>query len=288
MANIAVIANLNAASVISVKDLREKFSTYEAEVQVIPFSAHYKHDIKLAIKQGARRIIAVGGDGTVNAVANEAIKAKVALGVIPLGTLNHFAKDTQLPLNTDEAIACIIKGKTKKIDVGMVNNHVFVNNSSIGMYPQFVRERKKHQPLITKWLAACIAVIKTAFTLRNQHVTVRINGKTLHQVTPFIFIGNNVYDPYKNDVITRQQLDAGVLGVHIAKTRNLMAMLRTTAQLFIGQRPSRHDLESFTTNKLTISLKKPHVHVAIDGEAIKMTSPIHYSSEHYALTLIVP
>ncbi|MEO5735178.1 MAG: diacylglycerol kinase family protein [Rubrivivax sp.] len=88
-----------------------------------------------AISQRADVIVAGGGDGTVSAVAAALTGGDIALGVLPLGTLNHFAKDLGLPLTLDEAVRQIAAGQTTRVDVGGVNGRVFVTNSSLGLYP---------------------------------------------------------------------------------------------------------------------------------------------------------
>ncbi len=100
-------------------------------------------------------IVAAGGDGTISSIASVLIGKDIPLGVVPLGTFNHFAKDMNLPLNIDDALNVIINGKVQKIDAGKVNEHYFINNSSIGLYPRMVRHRKADQKRLggNKWLA---------------------------------------------------------------------------------------------------------------------------------------
>ena len=106
--------------------------------ELTPIARRYAED-------GCRTIVAAGGDGTVNAVASALVGTQSALGVIPLGTLNHFAKDAGIPLDLDAAVDTVINGTTKLVDVGELNGHIFINNSSIGLYPAIVQERSEHQ-----------------------------------------------------------------------------------------------------------------------------------------------
>src|SRR5476649_731552 len=100
---------------------------------------------KRALARGVDAVVAGGGDGTINAVASVLAGSSVALGVLPLGTLNHFAKDLNIPLDLDQAIATIARGTTAQVDVGDVNGRIFVNNSSLGLYPHIVRARDQQQ-----------------------------------------------------------------------------------------------------------------------------------------------
>src|SRR4051812_44354533 len=92
---------------------------------------------------GAPMVVAAGGDGTVNAVAAALIGRRTAMGVLPLGTLNHFAKDLGLPLDLPAAAAVIARGRVSQVDVGAVNGRCFINNSSIGLYPTLVEDRER-------------------------------------------------------------------------------------------------------------------------------------------------
>ncbi len=96
-----------------------------------------------SLRDGCTTIVAAGGDGTVNGVASALVGTETPLGVLPLGTLNHFAKDLRIPLDLEEAARTVAAGVIRKIDVGEVNGKYFVNNSSIGMYPSVVRGRER-------------------------------------------------------------------------------------------------------------------------------------------------
>ncbi len=87
--------------------------------------------------------VAAGGDGTVNVVASAIAGTPRCMGVLPVGTLNHFGKDLGLPLELKEAVAAIARGMTCGVDAGEVNGQIFVNNSSIGAYPAMVVDRER-------------------------------------------------------------------------------------------------------------------------------------------------
>src|SRR5687768_14742182 len=86
-----------------------------------------------SLRQGASVIVAGGGDGTISTVASILADSGADLGVLPLGTLNHFAKDLRIPLEMPDAIETIVHGHTMRVDVGEVNGRRFVNNSSLGV-----------------------------------------------------------------------------------------------------------------------------------------------------------
>src|SRR5207244_13653059 len=100
-----------------------------------------------AADAGHRIVVAAGGDGTVSTVAGALAGTRSALGVVPMGTLNHFARDLKVPIDVAEAAKAIVQGRETRVDIGEVNGRVFVNNSSIGLYPSFLMHRRHQERL---------------------------------------------------------------------------------------------------------------------------------------------
>src|SRR5215207_4237232 len=114
---------------------------------------------RAAVERGCHVAVAAGGDGTVNAVATGLLGRDVPLGVLPMGTLNHFAEDLGLPLDLAEAVHVTARGTVGRVDVGQVNGRVFLNHSSIGVHPKVVELRRRWEPTgLGKWVAAPQAV----------------------------------------------------------------------------------------------------------------------------------
>ena len=187
---------------------------FEARVTLASSGDELTAAARAALKDGLQTVVAGGGDGTINAVASVLADTGIAFGVLPLGTLNHFAKDVGIPLQLDEAIANIATGARKKIDVGEVNDRIFLNNSSLGLYPDIVRDREKQQSRLGrgKWLAALWATIGAL--RRYPFLSVRLSlddGSDHARRTPFVFIGNNLYTMQGFSVGARAALDGGKL-----------------------------------------------------------------------------
>jgi len=127
------------------KRLDELFRSAGAEPSIRLARSHEElvDAAKQLVGERAPLLVAGGGDGTMNAVASVLAGSDTALGVLPLGTLNHFARDLRLPLALDAAVETVVQGRRKSIDVGEVNHRVFVNNSSLGLYPAMVHQREK-------------------------------------------------------------------------------------------------------------------------------------------------
>src|SRR5215210_8066918 len=144
-----------------------------------------------AVREDCNPIVAGGGDGTINAVASQIVGTNRTLGVLPLGTLNHFAKDLGIPLDLEGATANLLEGHVEQVDVGEVNGRIFLNNSSLGLYPSIVRHREKQQERLGrgKWPAFIWATLTMLKRYPFLNVRLSTDKEELLRRTPFIFVG---------------------------------------------------------------------------------------------------
>jgi diacylglycerol kinase family enzyme len=148
--------------------------------------------VERELAAGADAIVAGGGDGTVNAIASILAGGPTPLGVLPLGTLNHFAKVLQIPMDLVKAVETVAKGHVTRVDMGRVNNHIFLNNSSIGFYPNIVERREQLRAEgRRKWPAFFRAVLEMLRRETEVSVRLEVEGRQIVSRTPFVFIGNN-------------------------------------------------------------------------------------------------
>jgi diacylglycerol kinase family enzyme len=242
-----------------------------------------------ALTERHQPIVAGGGDGTVNAVAGKLAGADTALGVLPMGTLNHFAKDAGIPLNIEAAVRTLFTGQVIKFDVGEVNGRVFVNNSGIGFYPHFVRQREEQERLghVKKaaFLLAVRALVRRYFRLRmNMHIG---RQEALERLTPFLFVGNNRYETSGFAIGTRLRLDSGRLWICTASTGDHRSIVRAAVKIFLG-RENDQDLNSFETEEIVVDPGTAQVNVSTDGEVSILKPPLHYRIRPRALGVITP
>jgi diacylglycerol kinase family enzyme len=243
-----------------------------------------------AVRDGATVVVAGGGDGTVSSVASVLVDSEVALGILPLGTLNHFAKDLGLPLEIEKALEVIGAGTVRKVDAGDVNGRVFVNNSSLGLYPTIVRGRKQEQRLGRgKWAALLWA---TLAALRRYPILsvalVSPNKGKFARRTPVVFIGNNQYETMGFRIGSRSKLDSGMLAVYIARKDGAAALLKMGIAALFGTVRRRIDFDYLAVEKLRIDVRGKTIQVANDGEVSSFVPPLLYRMHHLGLKVIVP
>ncbi len=235
-------------------------------------------------------VVAGGGDGTVSAVASLLAGTPTPLGVLPLGTLNHFAKDAGLPTDLKKAVETIAAGQTRYVDVARVNDRIFINNASIGVYPSIVasRERLRAQGHF-KWIAFALA---TADVLRRDgEVAIRLQADRARFAarTPFVFVGNNEYLVEGLNLGARTGLDAGRLYAYFAPPLRTRDLPKLFAHALVGRARREHALQSMASSELWIDTPlTPAIKVACDGELLTLDTPLHFRSWPGALALLAP
>jgi diacylglycerol kinase family enzyme len=235
-------------------------------------------------------IVAAGGDGTVSSVAGAVLDSGIPLGVLPLGTLNHFARDLGLPTELEASIGVIAQGVLRQIDVGKVNGRLFINNSVIGLYPALVvdRDRQRARRGRAKWLAHVLAALRLLGRFPRLTLGITIDGVRRQLVTSLVFIGNNPYRISLPGLGRRTRLDSGALAVYVVKRRGWWGVLGLLLRLAFGRLDQTDDFEMHSATELTITAKRRRLRVALDGEVLKLPPPLIYCPLPQALTVVVP
>ena len=235
-------------------------------------------------------IVAGGGDGTISAVAEEAIKAGKTLGVLPLGTLNHFSRDLKIPPVLAEAIDIIAGGHTAEIDVGEVNGHIFLNNSSIGLYPHIVhkREQQQHRLKRGKWPSAFWATVMVLRRHPFLDIELRLGDEILKRRTPMVFIGNNDYEMEGFNIGRRPSLTGGKLSLYILPQTGRWGLLKLAVRALLGTLRQAKEFEEIMIEECRIETRRRKVLlVAFDGEVTALQTPLEYKIKPKALKVMV-
>lgn len=239
---------------------------------------------------GADLIVAAGGDGTVNAIASRLLERDATLGILPMGTLNHFARDLGIPLEIDAAADVIAAGQARRVDVGEVNGKVFLNNSSIGLYPRIVLEREHAQRHLGagKWPALARATWHALRHPRSFSATVRVDGRTIERRTPFIFVGNNCYVLEGFGIGRRTCLDRGVLALYVLRRKSMFGLLWLGLRALLGIGSQAEDFDAIESAGFEVQGRHSDVEIATDGEVAQMAMPVRYRIRPRALRVLAP
>ena len=243
-----------------------------------------------AISGKPHAVIAAGGDGTVSAVASVLVDSGTRFGVVPAGTLNHFAKALGIPMELDAALAIAAGDTTRMVDVGEVNGRIFVNNSSIGLYPSIVvsREKQQHRLGRGKWPAFAWAIFAALRRYPFLFVRLRTGNEELVRRTPFVFIGNNEYVMEGLRIGTRARLDGGVLGVYMPHHTGRCGLLALAVRALFSRLRDSRELDAVSLPGFSIETPHRRLPVALDGEVQLLDLPLVYRLRPRALTVLAP
>jgi diacylglycerol kinase family enzyme len=263
-----------------------------AEVRTVD-AAQLRPTLEHAVSDsGIGTVVVGGGDGTLNTAANVLVDGGKPMGILPLGTLNHFARDLDIPPGIEDAIAVVAAGRTRSVDVGEVNGRVFLNNCSIGLYAEAVRQRERLRDLHgwDKWTAMARGAWEALRRFRRWHLTLRLPETARGLSTPQLVIANNKYETGLLALGHRAQLDCGCLWVYLTRHRARYAFVRLVVRALLGRMEDERDFEALSTPGLTVEERRPgrRIFLAIDGELERLDAPLRFASRPRALTVLAP
>lgn len=298
---VAVLVNASGGTVehLGAQAVRAELETLFAErgmtVRVDPMRGNRLQEAAQDARAAARRneidgVVVGGGDGTINTVAAVLADSGVPLGVLPLGTLNHFAKDLGIPLDLPGAVDIIGAGNVRAVDLGEVNQRVFINNSSIGVYPSMVldRERRRSQDGRSKWVAMFLAALHLFRQVPVRRLSICIEGRTTPFHTPCLFVGNNEYGLALASFGQRERLDGGKLCFYISTARSRASLLRLACRSALGRAEEEQDLQTTMAPTAEIRARTSRLLISLDGEVATMRPPLRYRIRPAALRVFAP
>lgn len=236
-------------------------------------------------------VVAAGGDGTVNAVAQRiAGHPSASLGILPLGTLNHFARDLGIPTDLDEAVQVIATGQRARVDVGEVNGCIFLNNASLGLYATMLahREHERRHLNLGKWPAMAKATWAVLRDPASFDVAINADGRSEHWRTPILFVGNNDYTMQGPALGQRTRLDEGALSIYALRPKGRWGLLWFGLRALVGLVSGRKDLDARSATELVVHAAPGTVTVARDGELATFETPLRFRIRPRALQVHAP
>ena len=243
-------------------------------------------------------LVAAGGDGTINAVARQAINHGCAFGVLPQGTFNYFGRTHGIPEDLNEAVHALLASRLHPVQVGMVNERVFLVNASIGLYPKMLEEREvdKKQFGRSRFVAALSALKTILSPHRRLRLVLNLDGKLQRMRTATFFVGNN---RLQMEQVGIPPLSAALEDGHLAavapRTKGKLGMLWLMLHGALGQlgRLNQADqLATFSFKRMQVKVKtlsrRRKIKVATDGEVSYMSNPLEFRVLDEQLLLLKP
>ena len=238
--------------------------------------------VRTATSEG-RVVVACGGDGTVNAVAQHLAGTDGVLGILPGGTMNHFARDLGVG-DPDDALRALARGRPVRVDVGRADGRAFVNNLSIGLYADLVRERERHEDRLGRWRAVALAAVRVAREFEPFRAVLTADGDAREATAAVVFVANNRVSRLGR----RERLDAGVLDVRVLRVRpGIRGRASLTWGVARGVVPGR-GVARTEAREARVRLPRGDQPVAVDGEHLQGTAALDARIEQGALRVLVP
>jgi diacylglycerol kinase family enzyme len=173
--------------------------------------------------------------------------------------------------------------------VGEVNGRVFLNNSSLGLYPRIVRQRElQERHGHSRWLAFLWALVVVFKRFPFLHVRLSADGRELDRRTPFVFVGNNEYEMDSFNVGARACLDRGLLSLHVTHKAGRWRLIALALRALFGRLRAAKDFDSLCAREVWVETRRARLSVATDGEITVLHTPLHYRVRPGALRVIVP
>ncbi len=294
MRRVAIIFNHKSGVSDKLAEIKEYYAKLPlgqcfVEISVIDDGSEIQAVAQKYAKGEWDAIVAAGGDGTISVVAEVLMDTNHTLGVLPLGTLNHFAKDMNIPLSLTESLDIVTTGgRVIKIDVAKCNNAVFINNSSIGVYPKVVALRERMQERgAYKWFAFIKASRSVIANIPKISVMLDMEGKRIPRATSFIFVGNNHYKLQGLNVGSRASLAEGKLSLWVSRNTTASGLLLLGLRMVLGKIREDRDFSAFNLTEVEVEMQEKNILVSLDGEVAQMNSPLRYSIVPQSLSVLV-
>ena len=239
-------------------------------------------------------VVAVGGDGTINAVAQAAHAQGCALGVLPLGTFNYFARTHGIPADAQHALQTLLSCEPVPVQVGLINDHVFLVNASLGLYPELLQDREAFKARFGR--SRLVAFGSALVTLLGVHRLLKLRierGADRCDIsTTTLFIGNNRLQLEQVGLAQASALDQGCLAAVMLRPIGALTMLWLLLRGSFGTLGEADTVESFEFHRMLVRPRLGwdglRVKVAFDGEVSWMRAPLEFKVSPKPLYLIKP
>lgn len=240
-------------------------------------------------KAGTKLFVAAGGDGSLLAVAQSLVGTEAVLGVIPMGSLNHFARDLKIPLTWSEALEIALSGRIRVVDVGKVNDRYFLNNVFLGIYAKISEYRERYREEMGKWRAYVESVRLALRHFADVELELE-SAEGIERVrTQMLTVSVGLDDLSTFGLLApRVALKAGTLHVYWLPFLTRRAFALASARYFLGLAPTFGDFRSLASTRLRLHSPRRRIQVVMDGELAWLRPPIDIAIVPSALRVKTP
>lgn len=248
--------------------------------------------VQTALQQGGM-VVAAGGDGTINTVAAAVLGSGVPFGVLPQGTFNYFGRANRIPEDPDAAAQVLVDGELTAVQVGRINDRIFLVNASLGLYATVLQVREVDKARFGRW--RLVAIASALSTLLRPHpqleLTIESEGKHTSIRSLALFAGNNPLQLERIGIEAehRAALDRGELVGTTLRPISRVGMLGLLLRGALGRLGEAEQVQSFSFRTLVVTPRSRRLSkVGIDGEVCRMRAPLKFSVASEPLWMLAP
>lgn len=244
---------------------------------------------KAAVDAGSDVVAALGGDGTQSAVAGALAGTDAVMAPLPGGTFNYFARELGMA-TLEEALDALLAGRVEARDVGTVNDRVFLNNLSFGLYPHMLQRR---EAIYDRWgrsrLLAYWSALLSVLALRDpMHLSLTVDGHQRDIYTPLAFIARSAYQLESFGMVGAEAVRAGHFALFVARGKSRSALMAASLRLALGKVARGEDFDLVISDEMLIETRRRRKLVALDGEMARMSAPFRLIMHPGALKVVAP
>lgn len=266
-----------------------------AEVELAEFSpdedvaAFCEQAVQKAARTGAS-VIAAGGDGTINTVAGFCHRYGVTLGIVPLGTFNYFARDLGIPLDAAAAAEVLVTGRPRHVAAGFANDQIFLVNASIGLYAKVIRNREEDKARFGRYRLVALVSAVASFFRRQKVFDVEIGtgAQQIRRRTLMVFACKNRFQLENLGLAGAADAAPDRLCFTILKPLTRLQAARTLLLGLAGALAQEERVEEYSAPAFTLATRDRHARIVVDGEIVRLQTPLLFRAEPSALTVIAP
>ena len=239
-------------------------------------------------------VVVAGGDGTINTVAQAVLPTGRPFGIVPQGTFNYSPRAHGIPLDTTAAAQALLTARLKPVQVGLVNERVFLVNASLGLYPELLQDREEFKREHGR--KRSIAMLAGLRTLLREHRSLVVevehdSGREVIQ-TPSIFIGNNPLQLEQVGLAQAEDVQRRKLAAVIVRPVGRLKLIGLAVRGMLGQLGEAESVRDFAFRSMTVrplsGSARRGMKVAVDGEVFWSQPPLKFSVAPQPLLLMVP
>ncbi|HYI09585.1 MAG TPA: diacylglycerol kinase family protein [Thermoanaerobaculia bacterium] len=265
---------------------------YENDLRVVDI--HPKIDVRAIVREaldaGLRAFVAAGGDGTIHFVAQALVGTEGVLGVVPVGSVNHLARDLQIPVGDWRAALDIaVRGEIRQIDVGRVNGHYFINSVMLGIYPTVSHYRERFRSMHSRWRAYLKAARLALHHFPHVTLVVEHDGRVDTFRTQLFVVAVNAYDLSQVGMVSpKTSFNDGRLTIYSLSFMSRLEFVRAAAKYFRGKISDVQGFRSIRTAQLRVDTGRRKLKISVDGELMDLQTPLQIAAVPSSLLVRAP